>query len=359
MKTPMLSSTLASCRRGFTLAEMVIVIAVLAVLVSISTPAIFQFIRQRDIQSEENTQLEIRKALQAYLADKNVLPAEDTWFTDLGGYTNLSTSQMENDVWGRPRSYIMYKDPSRNLQGSPVEIYYATLISSGPNGQTTAGPGIAVQGTALAAADDVTWWSHLSGREVSTFSALQPSDDDIMTRFTDYPEKLDRYNLTLQRLDRVAQSLESYSKNAYANKIATCNALPKDPATGLTGDATCDNGAPELVVYYPKSLAVAAQADSATYYNATIYVDNSQNDATRRSAMQGLMHLLGLPDDFCCSALQLGTDDEPKAFYYFSNPRPRNSGGGCGARPGAGSNKLPARITTVNDDTAAVNPTCG
>lgn len=352
-------SLLPAGKKGFTLVEMVVVIAVLAILVTISTPAIYQFLRQRDRQSEENYQAEIRKALQAYLADTNELPDPSTWSTDLGGYTNLSVDEISTDVWRQPRAYIMYKDPSRNLQGTPVEVYYATIISSGPDRIATAVQGISVAGTAFGAISNASWWANDSGNEVTRFSSLAVGGDDILTRFTDYPEKLERYNITLQRLDRIAQAIESYAKNGYANKVVACGNLTRDPDTGLTGDATCDNGAPEKIVYYPKSQAVNAQADSAVYYNTTQYVNNAQGDGPRRSNMVTLMRLLGLPDDFCCSALTLGTDGQPRPFYYFSNPRPRAASGGCGTRPDANTMKLPARITTQQDDSASLNPTCG
>lgn len=315
---------------GFTLAEMVIVIMVLAVLVTMSTPAIYQFLRQRDRQNEENVQMEIRKALQAYLADKNILPDEDNWAVDLSGYTNLSTDQISNDTWGRPRAFITFKDPYRNLQGTNVEIFYATIFSAGPDGKADESIGVAVENNAYASPDSADWWKNAAGSPgpVQLFSQLSPSKDDIMTRFTDYPEKLERYNITLQRLDRISTAIESYAKNGYANKVVTCGSLPRDPSTGLTGDATCDNGAPERIIYYPKSLGVADTNDTANYYNTRVYVDNAQSDSSRRANMRDLMRLLGLPDDFCCSALSLGSDGEPKPFYYFSNPRPRNAGSG-------------------------------
>jgi hypothetical protein len=61
--------------------------------------------------------------------------------------------------------------------------------------------------------------------------------------------------------------------------------------------------------------------------------------------MIDLMRILGLPDSHCCSAMELGVDDLPLPFYYYSNPR-RKVGAGCDVR---GSNPtlhiiLPPRI---------------
>lgn len=347
-----------TARQGFTLAEMVIVIAVLAILVTISTPAIFEFMRQRDKQAEENVLMELRKALQAYIADKNALPGTATWATDLSGYTNLSLNEIRNDTWGVPRAFIAYQDNTRTIQGTRVPVFYVTLHSAGPNRQAQAATGIAVNGTAFAGATDAAWWANIASQQVTTFSALAAAGDDQLIRFTDYPEKLERYNLTIQRMDRITTALESYAKNGYANKVTACGNLAKDPTTGLTGDATCDNGMPERIVYYPRSQAIAAATDNAMYLNSTLYVDNAQSEANRRIAMQGLMRLLGLPDDFCCSAITLAADGQPAPMFYFSNPRPRNPGGGCAARPGLTDMKLPARLTTTNDDTAST-PTCG
>lgn len=360
--------------RGFTMAEMVIVVAVLAILVTVSTPVIFQFMRQRDQQNEESAQQEIRKAIQAYLADKSALPDDTTdWATALAGYTNLSRAQIATDGWRNPRTYIMYLDSTRNIMGTPVPIYYVTVFSSGVNGKaenkivvngtTTTVSGVAITGTAFAGSTNSGWWAR-NGDRVANFSTVQPGGDDQMMRFTDYPEKLDRYNLTTQRLDRLSQAIETFARSGYAERVAACGdpSLTKD-ANGNITDPTwgplCNNGAPEVTVYYPKATAIEGGTDSAVYKTNTVIVNNNQGDAARRTDMQKLVRMLGLPDEFCCSALENGSDSKAKPFYYFSNPRPRGTSGSCTTRPGAADNKLPARLTTQYNADSTSSPTCG
>lgn len=335
-------------RSGFTVVELLLTVIVLAILLGISMPAIYQFIQRKDLQDEENAQLEIRKALQAYLQEKNQLPASSTWFADLAGYTNLSQEQMQLDVWKRPRMFITYTDTSRELLGSPVPVYYVSIHSSGPDRKADAATGIAVSGNDFAATSSNNWWARMfSGTTpVTVFSTLKSGGDDIMVKFTDYADKISRYELTVQRLDRIATSLESYARNLYAQRVAFCS----DNANAL--DSKCVDNMPEKTIYYPKSEVYSSTGvvatDAALYYDDSVVVKNKQDtasDTERREGMVAMMRKFGLPDDYCCSALSTSTDLGAKPFFYFSNPRPRNTST-CGTRPGVDSTKLPARLTT-------------
>ncbi|PZP39992.1 MAG: hypothetical protein DI585_02250 [Pseudomonas fluorescens] len=352
--------------RGFTLIEMVVTVAVMAILIGLSTPAIYEFMRQRDQQNEEIAQIEIRKAMQAYLADRGILPSDtatgtDAWYNQLAGYSSLSSNDIANDVWGRPRSYIVYLNNTRRLFGNTVNVYYATVHSMGLNGladpsyinQSGASvsiPGLATTSSAgkltFAGSTVTTWWKWLGAdaqAKVDAFSALRPGGDDVMTRFTNYGEVLDRYNTTLMRMDKLTAALETYARSGYAERVSFCSTAAK---TALL----CDNGVPEYTVYYPKS---SNDTTNTRYSNGTLNISNATNDVQRRQGMEALMNELGLPAEFCCSALSNGSDDLPLPFYYFSNPRPRTSSG-CGTRPVHGQTHLPARMTTRNDNT-----TCG
>ncbi len=367
-------------RAGFTLAEMILVVAIISILLGVSTPSIYQFMKQRDIQQEENTLQEMRRALQAYLADKNALPQLDNpatpeveWAIDLAGYTNLSAAEMALDTWDENRVYVNYVDSTRNIQGSSVAINYVTFMSSGPDKVAAASTGVAIDGTKFAAPTDPDWWA-ITGtpaQRTSLFGQLASADDDLMTKFTDYAEKLDRYNLTLQRMDRIANAVESLARLRYGEEVSACAGLPRN-SSGQTGIPKCDiPGALEQVVYYP--IGTPSNLDGwninlhryQEIYNAgavavddQVNVRNGQPDNVRRQDMIKLMRLLGLSDDFCCSALEMGTDGEPKPFYYFSNPRPRGISANCGTRPDLATQKLPARLSTINDDSASP-PTCG
>ncbi|RYG61563.1 MAG: type II secretion system protein [Alphaproteobacteria bacterium] len=367
--------------KGFTMVEMVVTVAVLAILVSLSMPAIYDYIRFRDQQREDVALIEIQKALEAYLAAKGTLPAETTtgtnaWYNVLAGYTSLPADDIKNDVYGRARTYVRYQNTAgRSMQNTPVSVFYATVHSMGANGiaenkyKNTSGSNVTIPGISLntstnpvsfKAASDGVWWKAQVGSGstdqlkadsvVASFSGLRPGGDDHLMRFTNYTDVLERYKLTTQRLDTLSQALETYARSRYAERVAGCVTTPSS--------GNCTGGVPEKTIYYPRSLPSAAVNEVVTGTNRNVIynvtgriVDNGASVSTRRTQMQDLMDILGLPRDNCCSALT----DEP--FYYFSNPRPRTSSG-CGNRPRSTAaveeQKLPARVTTVND-----SDTCG
>jgi hypothetical protein len=132
--------------------------------------------------------------------------------------------------------------------------------------------------------------------------------------------------------------------------------------------AVC-NPTPENYIYYPPSyneaygqsttMVPAVILSDLSQYTANnwIYVGQTLNHQNRRVMMQLMMRMLGLPDEYCCNALENipGTKQE-MPFYYYSNPRPRNAVGGCAARP-TPNNALPARITVQGvEDTPSI---CG
>lgn len=357
---PAVKSVRMGLRQGFTLVEVILVTIVLAIMVTVSTPTLYRFFQQRDAQNDQNNLQELRRALQAYVAERNALPGANTWVADLSGYSNLSTRDIGTDAWGVSRSYIPYTDTTRTLQGSAVPILYATIMSTGPDRLASPTTGVAISSNRFAANGATGWWNFNTATAVNVFGSLRPAGDDQMVKFTDFSEKLARYNLTLERLDRISEALETFAKTNYANQVALC-------AGSQSGTALCTTaGAVERVVYYPRALAINDTNDTATYFNTTTIVNNQGTDTQRRqntavtpnTGMIPLMRTLGLPDEFCCSAITLGADGQPMPFYYFSNPRPRNSSGGCGTRPVAADYKLPARMTSVNND-SGTPPTCG
>lgn len=360
--------------RGFTLVEMVITVAVIAILVSTSLPSIFEFMRQRDDQSEEIAMQEIRKAIEAYLADKGTLPDDGVasgvagyWATELAGYTNLSTNEIENDRWKRRRSYIMYKNDTRGAFGNKISVYYVSLHSKGSNGKAentyldSKGvektiSGLGINGDDFAGSGTGDWWSRqtkgstadsMAQAKVDSFAALRAGGDDHIMRFTNYANALEKYNETVKRLDAVTQALETYARSGYAEKVSECS--NKDPAPTI-----CTNGDLEKMIYYPRAVAVnntePKKSESLTnqngwedlYNNTKQIVNNGASTTSRRDDMKDLMNLLGLPTEYCCSAI----DNSP--FYYFSNPRARTSTGGCADRPNLNATKLPARILTTD-----------
>lgn len=356
--------------KGFTLFEMILTVAIMAILVATTTPSIYEFIRQRDKQNEEVAQMQVRKALEAYIADKGVPPSDnDTtnpWYEQLAGYTSLSANEIANDIWNRPRMYLAYLDTSRNIYGTTVSVTYVTLHSMGENGEaertervngsTVTVEGIALNGKAFSGSTASGWWKNMTDRPAA-FAQVRAAGDDQMMRYTNYEDVLRRYNATRERMDKLSEALETHARSQYANHVAAC-------ASVTVTTATCNSdGTPRAAVYYPRSTAVQATADGARYVQnggivTNVVVNNGATDANRRTQMQDLMALLGLPLEYCCSALNNAADNKPAPFYYFSNPRPRGATA-CGSRPGADDAKLPARITTTNNVDTNSQRTCG
>lgn len=361
---------------GFTLAEIILVVAVMAILVSLSTPPIVEFLKRRDIQNEVNMQNDIVKAMKSYLTDRTTLPAvtaldtcasgstQPTWASELARYSNLSARQISCDVWNRPRVYAMFTRAEAFL-GSTINVYYASLHSSGPDlsadgASATAGgaadstPGIHTSGKNFSAPTaGTTWWHRITGddNKLNAFVGMQPAMDDQLIRFTDYPDKVEKYKVSLERLERIAQALESYSKTKYNEAVVACNGVCANP--------------PEDFIFYPPSSQGYVQAnyhstvrsETSTANGGTATISAATNNVTRKTQMRNLMRLLGLPDEYCCNALATfaptaGAKPEEVPFYYFSNPRPRTSSG-CGTRPDPATGRtLPARLS-VDDGTAA------
>ncbi|TKW60934.1 MAG: prepilin-type N-terminal cleavage/methylation domain-containing protein [Blastochloris viridis] len=360
--------------KGFTLFEMILTVAIMAILVATTTPSIYEFIRQRDKQNEEVAQMQVRKALEAYIADKGVPPSDndvtEPWYEKLAGYTSLSANEIANDVWGRPRMYLSYLDTSRNIYGTTVSVTYVTLHSMGENGraertETVNGSTVTVNGVAVSnnafsgstASGATGWWKNMTDR-ATAFATVRGAGDDQMMRYTNYEDVLRRYNATRERMDKLSEALETYARSQYANHVAACS-------SSTTTTATCNSdGTPRLAIYYPRSTARQVTADAARYVRdgaivTEVVVNNAATtDDDRRKNMEDLMARLGLPLEYCCSALNNAADGKPAPFYYFSNPRPRDVSS-CGARPGVDAAKLPARITTIYNVDTSAQRTCG
>jgi|GEM_PF-1499917 len=354
---------------GFSLVEVIIVVAVMAILATLTTPALIQFIQQRDEQTEQSVLLEIERALSLYAQSRNALPSDNAtanpgnedWATLLAPFTNLSERQLRTDAWDRDRAYISHAVTERFLDAD-IEISYITVHSGGINRDAEASSGIATGSTVdgaitFAGRNSSNWWKNQSN-PVSAFGTVQAGGDDLLIKFTNYPNVIANYNLSLERLKNVSVALETYSKSKFTEALVFDNSLPDGSPSK---DANINNR-----IYYPPSNTQAGTdsglyspfvtSDMSSFSFSSSRVYSRGNDTRRRDDMIQLMRLLGLPDSSCCNALERfdsSGDSLEVPFYYFSNPRPR-TGTGCGTRPGVGQSSLPARLTTRSDAS-----TCG
>jgi prepilin-type N-terminal cleavage/methylation domain-containing protein len=295
--------------KGFTLPEVILIVAVMAILTTMAFPDIVSFFRRQKIEEEKQVQSEIRKAMAAYSNENLDMPPDASWSGDLAPFTNLSDNGVLNDVWGRPRTYTVFAEDKVYREGV-VTFYYATVVSSGED----------------AVMDTGTW------NDVATYATYQAQGDDIVSKFTDQETKQKRYDETVTRMERIIAALDRYAQAQYNNAV-------------LNTEANYD-----LKIFYPQSVDDVAPAagygDAVAADTAAIVGGPVQGGDV--DSMKGLMRLLGLPEDHCCNALAPAS--APEAFYYAANPRRVNAAGGCEAPTNIAPPFVPPKIS--------LNPLC-
>lgn len=398
----------ARSHAGFTLAETIIVIAVMAILLTMAFPNIVTFLQMQSSQQEESDMLEIQKALRLYAEEKGKLPDfsstdDNSWAEELSAFTSMSANQIYTDRWDNPRLYRVFNTQKQYREGT-MSTYYATVLSLGADRCLDTGTvlGYTPNRTACVTPAGIT-------KTISTFFGItdpvnaplgnydqlqaDPNGDDQLIKFTDVQIKAESYNRTVMHLEKLSEALEVYARSRYneeASDYGNCVVTKQRFDAGLAGvtasdvTAACDTGrnptwtariaagrTPDNTIYYPPAVA-SDNVDDNGFYAPLVVEDiksfinsgnrdrvrNTTTDIDRRADMQALTRLLGLPESYCCSALARGSDDLPKPFFYFSNPRPRTGVNSCGARP-ANPPYLPARITVDYVSPGANGATCG
>ena len=339
--------------KGFTIPEVILTISILLVISVLSFGDVSTVLTATYAKEEEANMKEIKKALQSFLQDMGQLPEQNGntlgsgtthWSQDLAGYTNLSEDQLRFDPWFRERQYKMFSR-TEVFRDTTFETYYAVVYSYGEDGMVDIGRSLGTLEnlifTVPPPGDRTAPFINFGGgaADMTTylnFEAAPPGmGDDQFFKITDRQEKMANYEITSKRLAGIVGALQSYA--LFQMNFAIANA-----------EANW-----ETKLYYPRSVPQdgGTDPDNATYGDEVIFDANKflstggaprtvntvvGTDAQRRLDMVELMRLLGLPDSFCCSAMELGTDNLPLPFYYFSNPR-RKVGAVCddvrGANP--------------------------
>ena len=133
-KNPMKRITITTKRRGFTLLELLIVVAILGLLSAYAMPGYQDYVDQTDNSVAIQGLVIIEGAIERYMVDTNTLPP-DLDSIGMGGFL---------DPWDNPYPYVPFdadtkkgeKRKDKNL--NPVNTDY-DLYSMGKN-QTTAKP---------------------------------------------------------------------------------------------------------------------------------------------------------------------------------------------------------------------------
>lgn len=109
MKTRRHSTTLRT-RAGFTLIELIGVLAIIAVLAAVVAPNALRSIERAAVRGEAESLHALGSQLKLYLRDQGTLPATATWTTALASYSDLSPTDLATNKRSNARVYLL--DPA-------------------------------------------------------------------------------------------------------------------------------------------------------------------------------------------------------------------------------------------------------
>ncbi|MDD9912126.1 MAG: hypothetical protein OXR68_03750 [Alphaproteobacteria bacterium] len=353
---------------GITMVETIILVAVIGILMGMTTPTVNRYIDRRQAELEQTDMLEIQNAMTEFAKVYNRLPdinpisnaycntPNNTWNECLALFSVLSAEQIATDVWDRPRTYLNLRGTETlSILPEGLEIHYATVHSSGVNQvaenldeQKNILAGIALNGNDFAVPTNNNWW--INGgtvpNSINIFEGVRAGGDDQLIKFSDLAIKLEKFKETRLRLRQIATALTAYASSK------------KQQQTVL------NNPDRDRLVYFPRGLEVqqsqtqltsidpTVTADVQIYNSGNSFIENQDSTVierqTRLTSMVALMRLLGLPDEYCCDALVKdgtinGDFTQERPFFYYMNPRDRRAGV-CLPRPDEPP-FLPARVS--------------
>lgn len=344
-----------SQQRGFSMPEVILIVAVLAIVAGMAFPDLATFFERQRIEQERIELEEIKNAMDAYSQQCGMLPDLDnnptsatcrdenpggsaTWAEALAEFSNLSAGAIEVDQWGNPRKYTMQSNSVNFMGNSSLTFYYATLRSIGGNQcddlNNPCNSRLAGLQSYISTIENPDWAT------ISEYGSFGAEGDDLVVKFTDNQAKSKAYETTLERLERIISALDRYAQTKFNTALVTSS-----------GDACVNNK-----LYYPPSnsggwgtewpgadVSDLDEGPCPLYSSLDLYDSEVKSDTTnivgqqyvntesltydtRKTAMEGLMRMLGLPLNHCCSAIS----GEP--FYYYSSPgvdRSSNDSGDC------------------------------
>lgn len=363
--------------QGFTLPEMILVVAILGILLTMLFPDITRMMRFNDEKAQEANMVDIQRAVEARLKDFDAITADGGvpiqaqgastegnrgYVDDISPYANLPESLLDVDMWGNRYRYRrgiatkVYRDVN-------INVTYVALVSRGPDG---------VMDTTVPA-NLVT-----SGTNTTNYANLEAAGDDYLIKYTDYDYQVSIVDDALSKIKAIEARLDRFAdarlSEYVSQKESWCNArVPGTYSdllvcydTAFAGNLRNEN---KLMFYPPDQFdSTNARLDlygrqSGPVTNPTQAVfqktfntmssvaapggpnqtadfianSHSTNVNQRRFGMTRLMRIVGLPDDYCCTLT-----GEP--LYYYS--RPGTSGLDCqGSRPGISAPKKPPFIS--------------
>lgn len=330
---------------GFTLPEVIMVVAVMAIVSAMAFPDIVSFFKRQSFEQEKIIQADIVKALDAYSKNRTaqVATGSDTtgdgstivtvplgdapgayadpkictetgWGKQLAGFSNLSAEEICNDVWGEPRIYTVARDMLSYRDGQ-FDTYYVSIFSPGEN------------------KTDDTNMSKNPWTDAAGYGAYQALGDDHVAKFSDVKLKTELFEETLRRMDRVVEALDRYAQARYNeallinepyNSLKLFYPAEDQDYSNINAEDDRPVGIQQPGSWYGEKVKTDVQNAAGQNSLAT---GSGVDSGVRKGEMEALMRVIGLPQEFCCNALT----GEP--FYYYSNPIIKmNSGMGCKRR---------------------------
>ena len=124
-------------QKGFSLIELIGVLAIIAIVLSAATPSIINQIKNATYDQEVETLSDIAESLTTYITDNHIIPSNEVWAVSLSNYTTLSATDLLATKSGT-RRYIVH--PSFTIDNFPADSYNQDSLFLANNTLTTTKP---------------------------------------------------------------------------------------------------------------------------------------------------------------------------------------------------------------------------
>lgn len=115
--------TAVAARAGFTLMELLVVVAILVVLVGVATPIYISYLEKSKVRTAKANAVLLVRALESYQIEHGSLPAENDW-------SSLPFDRLPVDPWNRAYQWTA----TQTVLGDGTTIVKPIVYSLGPNG---------------------------------------------------------------------------------------------------------------------------------------------------------------------------------------------------------------------------------
>lgn len=330
---------------GFTLVEAILMVAVVGVMMTLAFPDIISTFRfQREYSEEQRLDL-IREGLEKYAQTFLKLPSKSKWWEELSDFVPLSETEILCDVWGKRRVYEHFTTP-KEIEAQTYNIDYAVVLSYGEDGCLGNSDACVPNASYCASQPYTPPTPRLSSiHSEAQYAAFSATGGDYVTKYTTYIDQVAAHKETKQRLNQLIRALNAFAVEqksaAYEELLATGGSV-----TSLVNFR-----------FYPPSGVSSVPIDSDANYHSKVLSapglpssrnGNSVLEGARRTYMEDLVRFLGLPDTHCCSAALKNTSGQDVPFFYYSNPRGKDSAGACHLSRASGG-AFPAKVSDVLD----------